>query len=226
MKNCVPSLVDVILTNQPRFCFNAVNFSCGVSDWHNMIGVAVRDTAAKSEKRRTKYRGFKNFDQQAFNADVSQIPFHVAYVFEDVDDIYWAHEKLLSSIIDEHALLKERSSRVHKPAFMNGDLRRAIHVYKKRMLFNRYKKCKTSSNWDNYRKQRNFVTKLKKQSMRVYFFERCAGGQSQKTFGPPSNLFCQKRGQVAQMKLFYLKTIELSQTRPRWAIFSITTLLT
>ena len=26
MKNCVPSLVDVVLTNQPRLCFNALNF--------------------------------------------------------------------------------------------------------------------------------------------------------------------------------------------------------
>ena len=42
MKNCVPSLVDVILTNQPRLCFNALNFGCCISDWHNMIGVAIR----------------------------------------------------------------------------------------------------------------------------------------------------------------------------------------
>ena len=43
---------------------------------------------------------------------------------------------------------------------MNGDLRRA--VYKKGMLFNKYKKCRTSANWEDYRKQRNHVTKLKK----------------------------------------------------------------
>ena len=42
MKNCNPSLVDVILTNKPRFCFNAVNFGCGISDWHNLIGVVVK----------------------------------------------------------------------------------------------------------------------------------------------------------------------------------------
>ena len=75
---------------------------------------------------------------------------------------------------------------------MNGDLRRAI--YKKPMLFNRYKKCKTSSNWDNYRKQRNFVTKLKKQSMRAYFFERCAGGPKSKDFWPTIKPFLSKKG--------------------------------
>ena len=50
---------------------------------------------------------------------------------------------------------------------MNDDLRRA--VYKKRMLFNKYKNSRSAADWDNYRKQRNNVAKLKKQSMRVYF---------------------------------------------------------
>ena len=153
MKNCVPSLVDVILTNQPRLCFGTLNFSCGISDWHNMIGVAIRGAATRVESQSTKYRSYKNFDQGSFNNDVGQIPFHAAYVFDDVDDIYWAHEMLLSEVIDIHAPIKGRKIKHKKPAFMNGALRRAI--YKKHMLFNKYKKCKTSMNWDNYRKQRN-----------------------------------------------------------------------
>ena len=136
MKNCQPSLVDVILTNQPRLCFGALNFGCGISDWHNMIGVAVRGTAVRDQKQKTKYRSFKNFDPKEFNDDVGRIPFHAAYVFDDVDDIYWAHERLLTDIVDKHAPIKERVVKSKRPAFMNGDLRRAI--YKKRMLFNKY----------------------------------------------------------------------------------------
>ena len=75
---------------------------------------------------------------------------------------------------------------------MNGELRRAI--YKKHMLFNKYKKCKTSLNWDNYRRQRNLVTKIKKQSMRVYFYERCAGGPKSKDFWPTIKPFLSKKG--------------------------------
>ena len=92
MKNFSPSLVDVILTNQPQFCFNALNFGCGVSDWHNMVGVVVKGTASRVEKRKIKYRSFKNFSESDFNDDVGRVPFHAAYVFDDVDDVYWAHE--------------------------------------------------------------------------------------------------------------------------------------
>ena len=52
MKNCQPSLVDVILTNQSRLCFGALNFGCGISDWHNMIGVAVRGAAVREQKQK------------------------------------------------------------------------------------------------------------------------------------------------------------------------------
>ena len=65
---------------------------------------------------------------------------------------------------------------------MNGELRRAI--YKKRMLHNKYKKFKNNYSWEAYRKQRNHVTKLRKQSIRLYFFERCSGGPKSKDFWP------------------------------------------
>ena len=75
---------------------------------------------------------------------------------------------------------------------MNGDLRRAI--YKKRMLFNKFKKCKSSLNLESYRTQGNYVTKLKKTSMRVYLFERCAGGPKSKDFWPTIKPFLSKKG--------------------------------
>ena len=107
--------------------FNALNFGCGISDWHNMIRVAIRGAAARVNTQSTKYRSYKNFDQGAFNDDIGQIPIHAAYAFEDVDDIYLAHERLLSDVIDQHAPIKERKLKAKKTAFMNGELRRALY---------------------------------------------------------------------------------------------------
>ena len=60
------------------------------------------------------------------NDDVSRVPFHAAYVFEDVDYIYWAHEWLLNEVINIHAPVRVRVSNIRKPVFMNGDLRRSV----------------------------------------------------------------------------------------------------
>lgn len=84
---------------------------------------------------------------------------------------------------------------------MNSELRKAI--YKKKILHNKYKKFKNSRNWELYRKQRNYVTKLRKQSIQLYFFERCSGGQSQRTFGLPLSHFLAQNQIKMTVTLYY-----------------------
>jgi predicted membrane protein len=50
------------------------------------------------------------------------------------------------------------------------------------LYHNKFLKQKTDKNWETYRKQRNLVTKLKKTSIKTYFFERTAGGPKSSTF--------------------------------------------
>ncbi|KAK3097542.1 hypothetical protein FSP39_010594 [Pinctada imbricata] len=187
-----PSLVDVLLSNQPQYLFSPINFDCGLSDYHNLIGILVKGKTPFLAKEKVQYRSFKNFNESDFNQDVNFIPFHVAYVFDDPDDVYWAHETLLKDVVDDHIPVKERRNKTNKPAFMNCEPRRAI--YKKRMLRKSYFTCKSSKNWEKYRKQRNFVTRLKRHSLRVYFFERCHGGPKSKDFWPTIKPFVSKKG--------------------------------
>jgi hypothetical protein len=42
--DCVPSLVDVVLTNKKSSCFNTLNLPTGVSDCHNLISTILRVT--------------------------------------------------------------------------------------------------------------------------------------------------------------------------------------
>ena len=70
-----PSLVDVLLTNQPQCLFNSFNFDCGLSDCHNMIGILVKGKAPFVPNEKVQYRSFKDFNEADFNADVQNIPF-------------------------------------------------------------------------------------------------------------------------------------------------------
>lgn len=86
-------------------------------------------------------------------------------------------------IADKHAPFKERKLKPIKPKqvpYMNKALRSA--VYKKRMYYNKFQNVNLRKNWEAYRKQRNYVTKLKKQSINNYFIERCTGGSKSKDF--------------------------------------------
>ena len=132
-----------------------------------------------------------NFDEKAFNDAVGVIPFHVSYVFEDINDIYWAHEYLLKDVLYEHAPVREKTVNTKQCPFMNSRLRKA--AFKKAQLFNKFTKWRTPANWERYRKQRNLTSKLKRQSVRSYFYERCAGGPQSKEFCPTVNPSCPTR---------------------------------
>jgi len=75
---------------------------------------------------------------------------------------------------------------------MNQDLR--IAIYKKSMYHNKFLKHKTDKNWEPYRKQRNLVTKLKKNFHKSILFERTAGGPKSSTFYPTIKPFLSNKG--------------------------------
>ena len=55
------------------------------------------------------------------------------------------------------------------------------------MQHNKYQKCRTSRNWENFRKARNLVTHIKKQSIQNYFWMDLQVVIKIKTFGRQLN---------------------------------------
>ena len=163
-----PSIIDVILTTCPKRLAVAMNINIGLSDFHNLVGVATRLAKPKSKPNKIVYRSFKHFSEEKYLQDLEMTPFHIANVFDDVDDIMWAHDTLFADIVNEHAPLKCKNVKGKQVPYMNGTLRRAINV--KAMLKRKFDKDKTNKqNWAKFKKQRNYVTKLKRQSIKVYF---------------------------------------------------------
>ena len=51
----------------------------------------------------------KHFSEIAFQNDVDSIPFQVCDIFDDIDDVYWMHDKLLMSELDKHVAVKTKT---------------------------------------------------------------------------------------------------------------------
>ena len=128
--------------------------------------------------RSTEYLSF------LYNISIQSLQsFHVPHVFEDISEAYWAHEKLTKEVLDEHIPIKQKHKRKNSAPFMNSELRKAINH--KKSLWRKFQNVKSDKNWNKYSKQRNYVTKLKRESSKLYFSERCGGGQSPRTSGQP-----------------------------------------
>ena len=127
-----PSILDIILTNRPSLLFNITNSTYSISDWHNMSSCVIKGAAPPPNKRKIKCRSYKHFDEKVFSEAVGVIPFDVAYVFDDVDDVhessrcYWTHEVLLTDVLNEHVPIKEKTVKTKQTPFMNSKLRKAV----------------------------------------------------------------------------------------------------
>ena len=103
------SCLDAILTNVPSLVLKSATVYIGLSD-HMLIYTILNKKLMKPKARFIKERFFKGFNEIEFNKDLQIFPFHVAYVFNEIDDIYWAWERLYNNVLDDHAPIKCKKS--------------------------------------------------------------------------------------------------------------------
>ena len=193
-KGADPTLIDVILTNRKSLLQNVMNFSCGLSDVHNLIAVQIKSNTPSLKNPYKTYRSYKQFNYEAFIQDLDNAKLD-DQIINDNKDIHKTYETFESSFLDvvnKHIPLKKRKSTHHPAPYMNQELRHAI--FKKKMLFNKYNKIRSRDNWDKYRTQRNLVNKINRKSIREYFIERCVGGPKQNFFWPTIKPFITNKG--------------------------------
>jgi hypothetical protein len=174
------TLLDpVLVSNASKFCmpFNEV---CGASDWHNMVGCVTRVSCPVRKPFKIQYRSYKTFNECNFQNDVSLMPKQICDVFDDVSDQYWAFNVMYSDILNEHAPIKQRTVKGDKIPYMYSDLMK--QMYRRNMLKNKFFKSRTSKNWENYKKQRNYVTSLRKKAIKSYFQKKCTNVSKPKDF--------------------------------------------
>ena len=171
-----PSLLDLILTNCPRSITSSINLPLGISDFHNFISAATKINRPSNEPRTINYRTMKNFNEDVYKQDLEIAPFHVSQIFDDVDDQMWFHNNLLTNIIEKNAPMKQKTIRIKQLPYMNDQLRKAINV--KANLRRKLHKIHNQQNWENFRKQRNLVNKLKRKSLQKYFDDNCCSDKN------------------------------------------------
>ena len=145
------------------------------------------------------YRCFENLDGEMLLQDLWRVLFHVPHVFDGIEDAYGAHEGLIKEVLDEHIPVKQKHKRKNTAPFMNSELRKAINFTKS--LWRKLIKVNNDKNWKKYTKQRNLVTKLKREPITLYFAERCGRGPKSKDFWPTIRPFLTNKGCITDEKI-------------------------
>ncbi len=97
---------------------------------------------------------------EQYICDLEMAPFQVGEIFEDVDDQNYFVNTLFTEITNVHIPLKTRNIKAKQPPFMNAALRKV--TMNQARLQHKTPKCLNSTNWENFRQQRNLITKIKR----------------------------------------------------------------
>ena len=155
-----------------------------------------------------------------YKSNIASAPFHVCHVFDDVDDMVWFTNELLSDIVNHHTPVKQKMIKKDYVPYMNSKLRK--NIYLRNMARNKYKKY-GKQYWDENRRMRNKVVALRKKSLAAYFSKNCSnlGNFFWKTVSPfmtnkssrnGAILFCKKMKKlwlIAKLCVIYFMIIPL-----------------
>ena len=163
--NSSKSLLDVILVSHPDRYATSGNLHLGISD-HDLIFIVRKQKLPKPKARIIEFRSIKNLDNEAFISDLKSIPWDSSYIFDNVNDI-WAHwENLYKQVLDKHAPVKQIRLRANQLPWITPLIQKEMRL--RNRLYKTFRRVPTDANWNNYKNQRNKVTKLKRKAVKEF----------------------------------------------------------
>ena len=151
-----PSCVDLLITNSYRSFQNTIAISTGLSDFHKMSLTILKTKFEKNKPKLVHYRDYKNFNNESFKNDLQR--------YTILCTTYETFEKVFMNLLEIHAPLKQRYIRANEVPYMTRILRKAI--MKRSQLESKFYKTKSASDQINYKRQKNYVSRLYKKEIK------------------------------------------------------------
>ena len=149
------SCIDLFLTNR-KYCFKHTSaFETGLSNYHHLIYSMLKTTFKKKESKQFIYRDYKNLDNTNFQMDLES-------ELNNFPKKYGNFEKTFENVLNAYAPKKTKFLRYNQKPHVDKNLRKVI--MKRSQLKNKANRTKQLEDITKYKKQRNLVVKLNRES--------------------------------------------------------------
>ena len=102
----------------------------------------------------------------SFLQDLRNVPWDTAYIYDNVDDLWDHWATLFNEILDNHAPIKKKQIRGDQLPWITPEIQ--CEILWRNHLFKLHARNPTETSWNDYRKQRNRVTSLKRRGMKIF----------------------------------------------------------
>lgn len=153
--------IDLILTNKKHSFQKTQSVETGISDHHHLICTMLKQTFDRAPPKVISYRSYRNFSTDSFKSDLVR-----ALAEETLPGSFSSLHYSLATTLQKHAPCKKRVLRGNHKPHVSKIMRKAI--MKRSRLKNRYNISRNASDWELYKKQRNFIVNLNRQEKKQF----------------------------------------------------------
>lgn len=168
------TLIDHVYTSNPENIIECFVPVYSISDHFPVCFTRkINSKIPKSKHVLKSYRCFKNFDENSFLSDLSEDMNNFSADKPDINHDMQLWYSLVLKQLDKHAPVKHKRVKTSRlPEWLNEDI---INAQKQR------DNCKRLKQWSQYKKYRNKVTTLIRQSKRNHFSDSISNLKDTKT---------------------------------------------
>ena len=124
-----------------------------------------------------------------------------------------------SKILDKHAPIQHKIVRGNNAEFMNRELQKA--TMKRSRLKNKFNRWKSNANWEEFRKQRNLCTRIKRKA-KISHFENLCKNPSSNEFWKTVKPFITDKGHYTSEDYMLEENDDLIKDDKKYPIYSMT----
>lgn len=164
------TLIDLIIVNGKVSISKAGTFKCDFSD-HLGIYCILKHKRPENSVREIKIRSFKDFDQEAFIADLRTVPWHLIYDLHDVDLKVGFLNNNLIQVLNQYAPTKIIKTSKPPAPWLTYNIKLMMRA--RDNAFRRYRKSQNPAHFAFYKSLRNETNRAIKREKIAYFQFQC-----------------------------------------------------
>ena len=120
------SLIDVIMTTDPTLADSCLVVTSSISD-HNLVEVTLRISRPKVKAKYVTTRSYSGYAPDSFCEDLSLVPWHIVYFFDDIDSQVETFNSLFLDVLDQHAPIKRIKIKSRSYPFVTPEIKQESH---------------------------------------------------------------------------------------------------
>ena len=142
------TLIDIVLTTNMNIVNSCEVKSSTISD-HSLVCVTLKFKAAKPRCSYITARSYKNYTHTKFIDDLASAPFHIANIFDDLDDQVHVFSSLFLDVLNDHAPIKRIKIKSRPNPYITPEIRQLMRTRDK--WHKSAIKTKDQLHWNAYR---------------------------------------------------------------------------